>query len=109
MLNSGNLSLFPIVLILAILLIVALIIGLVTARNRKERLMQLLGNQKTTFYALLISGISISFLGGFIMFDGDILGDGTVGIARIMGYVGLALIIASSTVVASSRKKSNQR
>ena len=104
MLNSGNLSLFPIGLGLALLLIFALIIGLVTARNRKVSVRQLLGNQKTTFYALFISGISISLLGGFIMFDGDILGDGTVGIARIMGYVGLALILASSTVVTSSRK-----
>ncbi len=105
--NSSNLSLFPIVLTLVLLLIVALVIVLVITRSRKKRLMQLLGNQKTTFYALLISGISISLLGGFFMFDGDILGDGTAGIASIMGYVGLALILASSTIVVSSGKKSN--
>ena len=109
MLDTGILTSSPIFLIVILLGFATLIVGLVAARIRKEEQMLFLKNQKNTFYTLLISGISLSLLSGFFMFDGNILGEGTVGIARIMGYVGLALVIASSTAVASSRKKSNHR
>jgi len=107
MLDTGILTSSPIFLIVILLGFATLIVGMVIARVRKEKQMLFSKNKKNTFYTLLISGISLSLLGGFFMFDGDILGEGTVGIARIMGYAGLALIIASSTVAALSRKKSN--
>ena len=99
----------PIFLIVALLSFVTLIVGLVVARIRKEERKLIPKNQKLLFYTFLFSGISISLLGGFFMFDGDILGEGTGGIARIMGFVGLALIIGASTVAGTSNKKYNHR
>jgi len=80
------------------------IVGLVMARGIKDEQRLVSMNQKTIFYALLISGISISLLGGFFIFDGDILGEGTVDIAKIIGFIGLVLIVASSMVAVSFGK-----
>ena len=107
--NEGLTISSPIFLIVAVLSFVALIAGLVVARIRKDERKLMPKNQKLLFYALLFSGISISLFGGFFMFDGDILGEGTGGIARIMGFVGLALIIGASTVAGTSSKESNHR
>ena len=79
------------------------------ARIRKEKQKLFFRKQKYLFYALLISGISTSLLGGFFMFDGDLFGKGTGDIARIMGYIGLAFIVASSTVAASAANNSDHR
>ena len=42
------------------------------------------------------------------MFDGDILGENTIGIARIMGTVGLVLIVASNITLQILRCKSTK-
>ncbi len=104
MFDSNTLSLSPTFLIAPLLGLVTQIVGLVMAQGRKEEQMLVSMNQKTIFYALLISGISMSLLGGFFIFDGDILGADTVDIARIIGIIGLTLIVASSTVAASFGK-----
>ena len=107
--DTSILSSSPILLIVALLGFVTLTVGLVMTRIRKEEQRLISKNRKNRFYALLTSGISISLLGGFFMFDGDILGEGTVDIARIMGYAGLGLIIAASTVAGISGNKYNHR
>ena len=107
--NEGLTVSSPIFLIIALLSFVTLIAGLVVARIRKEERKLMPKNQKLLFYAFLFSGISSSFLGGFFMFDGDILGEGTGGIARIMGFVGLALVIAASAVAGAPGKKYDHR
>ena len=107
--NEGLSVSSPIFLIVAVIGFVTLIAGLVIAQTRKEAHELIPKNRKNLFYSLLFSGILISLLGGFFMFDGDILGEGTGGIARIMGYVGLALIIGASTVAGTSSRKYNHR
>ena len=107
--NEGLSVSSPIFLIIILLSFVALIIGLVMARIRKENQRQMSTSEKNLFYNTLFSGISISLLGGFLMFDGDILGEATAGIARIMGFIGLALIVAASAVAAVSGKNNDHR
>ena len=100
MFDSDILSSSPTFLIAPLFGFITQIVGLVISRGKKEEQKLVSMNQKTIIYALLISGISISLLGGFFMFDGDILGEGSVDIARIIGFIGLALIVASSAVAA---------
>lgn len=42
-------------------------------------------------------GVLVSLIGGFLMYDGSILGEGTTGIARMVGIIGLVIITSSET------------
>ncbi len=107
--NEGLTVSSPLFLLVASLGFITLIAGLLMARIRKGKLKLLSKGQRSLFYTLLFSGISISLLGGFFMFDGDILGEETGGIARIMGFMGLGLIIAASSVAAASDRNREHR
>jgi hypothetical protein len=43
-------------------------------------------------------GVAICLTGGFLMWDGSILGENTAGIATIVGIIGIGLIGASGAV-----------
>ncbi len=98
----------PIVLIVLVAtLFVATAFAVVFWRHQKEGKSEILNAiKRKPFLVQLSAGIIISLLGGFFMFDGDILGENTIGIARIMGYVGLGLIIASNVTLQILRRKS---
>ena len=104
MFESNILSSSTTFLIAPLLGFITQIVGLLIARGRKEEQRIVSMNEKTIFYALLISGISISLFCGLFIFDGDILGAGTADISTIIVFIGLALIVASSTVAASFGK-----
>ena len=79
------------------ILFVAIALSLVIWRQQKEGKSEILNAiKRKPLLVLLSAGIIISLSGGFFMFDGDILGENTIGIAQIMGTVGLFLIIASN-------------
>ncbi len=100
----------PIVLIVLVAtLFVAIAFAVVFWRQQKEGKSETYKAMKRKpFWILLSAGIIISVLGGFFMFDGDILGENTIGIARIMGFVGLGLIVASNITLQNLIRKSTK-
>ncbi len=100
----------PIVLIVLVAaLFVVIAFAVLFWRHQKEKTSETYKAMKRKpFWILLSAGIIISLLGGFFMFDGDILGENTTGIARIMGFAGLGLIIASSVTLQNLIRKSNK-
>lgn len=45
---------------------------------------------------LFVSGILLALIGAALMWNGDLLGESTTGIATILGIVGIGLIAASN-------------
>ncbi|MFC1945441.1 hypothetical protein ACFLWF_01660 [Chloroflexota bacterium] len=85
--NEGT----PIIIIGIALIIVAL--ALIALRNR-GKLKQ--PRNKKTFLPLFITGLVLALTGAFLMFNGDILGENTTGIATVIGIVGIGLIATSN-------------
>ncbi len=81
----------PIIIIGVDLMLVAL--ALIALRNR-GKLKQ--PKNKKTFLSLFITGLFLALAGAFFMFNGDILGENTTGIAAVIGIVGIGLIAASN-------------
>jgi len=81
----------PIIIIGIALILVAL--ALIVLRNR-EKLKQ--PRNKKTFLPLFITGLVLALTGAFLMFNGDILGENTTGIATVIGIVGIGLIATSN-------------
>ncbi len=98
-----------VIITIVAILFVAIALALLIWRQQKERKSEIFNAMKRKpFLVQLSAGIIISLLGGFFMFDGDILGENTIGIARIMGYVGLGLIIASNVTLQILIRKSTK-
>ena len=77
---------------------IALILGavaLIALRNWGKLKQPILRNKKT-FLPLFITGLVLALTDAFLMFDGDILGENTTGIARVIGIVGIGLIATSN-------------
>ena len=83
----------PIIIIVIALILVAL--ALIALLNR-EKLKQPIIRNKKAFLAQWITGLVIALIAAFFMFDGDILGENTTGIATVLGIVGISLIATSS-------------
>ena len=60
---------------------------------------------KKTFLIQFIVGLSCSLTGAFLMFNGELFGDSTTGIARIIGIVGILLIATASPIGMAVKKK----
>ncbi|MFC1932844.1 hypothetical protein ACFLXU_04360 [Chloroflexota bacterium] len=60
---------------------------------------------KKTFLSQFIIGLLCSLSGAFLMFNGELLGDNTTGIARIIGIVGIFLIATASPIGMAVKKK----
>ncbi len=96
-----------VIITIAVILFVAIAFSLIIWRQQKERKSEILNAiKRKPFLVLLSAGIIISLSGGFFMFDGDILGENTIGIAQIMGTVGLFLIITSNITLQILIRKS---
>ena len=83
----------PIIIIGIALILVAL--ALIALRNR-GKLKQPIVRNKKSFFPLFIIGLVLSLTAAFFMYDGDILGENTTGIATVIGIVGIGLIATSN-------------
>ncbi len=94
----------PIALIVigVVLVVVAL---LVWRRQKEEKLEGISNKRKKAFYAQWIIGLVIAVIAAIFMFDGDILGEKTVGISSVMGIIGICLIATSNINLLSLKRK----
>ena len=83
----------PIIIIGIALILVAL--ALIALRNRGKLKRPIVRNRKS-FFPIFITGLGLSLTGAFFMFNGDILGGNTTGIATVIGIVGIGLIATSN-------------
>ena len=83
----------PIIIIGIALILVAL--ALIALRIRGKLIQPIVKNKKS-FFPLFIIGLVLSLTAAFFMFDGDILGENTTGIAIVIGIVGISLIATSN-------------
>ena len=98
----------PIVLIVIAAIMVAVALIALRAWTRQQqgiRARPIIGN-KRAFFAQWIVGLCVALAGAFFMFDGEIFGENTSGIATIVGIVGISLIASSNvTLLGLGRKK----
>ena len=83
----------PIIIIGISLILVA--VALIALRNRRELKRPVVRNKKS-FFPIFIIGLVLALTAAFFMFDGDILGENTTGIATVIGIVGIGLIATSN-------------
>ena len=83
----------PIIIIVIALILVA--VALIALRNW-GKLKQPIVRNKKSFFPLFIVGLVLALTAAFFMFDGDILGENTTGIATVIGIVGIGLIATSN-------------
>jgi hypothetical protein len=50
-------------------------------------------------------GVLVCLIGGFLMFQGNILGERTTGIARVVGIIGIGIIASSKTPSLAVKRK----
>jgi drug/metabolite transporter (DMT)-like permease len=93
----------PIIIIGIALILVA--VALIALRSWGKLKQPILRNIKT-FLPLFIAGLVLALTAAFFMFDGDILGENTTGIATVIGIVGICLIATSNvTLLGFKRNK----
>jgi hypothetical protein len=89
--------------------VVLVVIGLLAWRWRgrlREGILEGISNKrKKAFFTQWIIGLVIVVVAAVFMFDGDILGENTSGISRVMGIVGICLIATSSVNLLSFKPK----
>ena len=83
----------PIIIIGIALILVA--VALIALRNRGKLKRPIVRNKKS-FFPLFIIGLVLALTAAFFMFDGDILGENTTGIATVIGILGIGLIATSN-------------
>jgi LPXTG-motif cell wall-anchored protein len=94
----------PIVII--IIGVILVLVALFVWRRRKEvKLEEINIKHKKAFFAQWIIGLVIAVIAAIFMFDGDILGERTVGISTVMGIVGICLIATSNVTLLSLKRK----
>lgn len=90
----------PIVIILiAVLLALAVLVTLKVWKKQKESLWESIrkepyGWELKQILIQLIIGLTLALAGALLMFDGDILGEKTIGIAWFVGAFGLCLMLS---------------
>ena len=98
----------PIVMIaIAVILVLLALIAFLAWKKQKEgKLEQPIIKNKKAFFVQWIIGLIIALIGAYFMFDGDILGENTSGIATVIGIIGICLIATSGvTLIGFNRKK----
>lgn len=83
----------PIMITVIALILVAL--AFVALRNW-GKLKQPMVRNKKSFVPLFLIGLVLALTAAFFMFDGDILGENTTGVATVIGIVGIGLIATSN-------------
>jgi len=86
--------------------VILVVVALLVWRRRKEVKLEGISNKrKKAFFAQWIIGIVLALIAAIFMFDGDILGEKTVGISTVMGIVGICLIATSNVTLLSLKRK----
>ena len=86
--------------------VVLVVLALIVWRRQKgKKLEGISKEQKKAFFAQWIVGIVLALVAAIFMFDGDILGENTVGISTILGIVGICLIATSNVNLLPPRHK----
>ena len=86
--------------------VILVVLAVIVWRRRKEiKLEGISTKRKKVFFAQWITGLLIALIAAAFMFDGDILGDNTAGIATVMGIVGICLIATSNVNLLPLRRK----
>ena len=99
-------SLPIVIIIIAVILVVLALISLrVWTKQKEGKLEQPIIRNKKAFFIQFIIGLIIALTGAFFMFDGDILGENTSGIATVVGIVGLCLIASSNVTLLGFKRK----
>ena len=94
----------PIVII--VIGVILVVLALLVWRRRKDvKLEEVSNKRKKVFFTQWIIGLAIALIAAAFMFDGDILGDNTTGIATVMGIVGISLIATSNVNLLPLRRK----
>jgi hypothetical protein len=83
----------PIIFVVIALVLVA--VAFIALRNWGKLKQPIVSNRKS-FFPLFIIGLVLALTAAFVMFDGDILGENTTGIATVIGIVGIGLIATSN-------------
>ena len=84
----------PIIIIgIALILVALALIALLNRGKLKQP------RNKKAFFPLFIAGLVLALAGAFFMFNGDILGEDTTGIATVIGIVGIGLIATSNVTL----------
>jgi Na+/H+ antiporter NhaD/arsenite permease-like protein len=102
----ANVILISIIVIAVVLVVVALFVW----RRRKEGKLEgilegISDKRKKAFFAQWIVGLAIALIAAAFIFDGDILGDNTAGIATVIGIVGICLIATSNVQLLPRSRK----
>ncbi len=97
----------PIVMIvIAVILVVLALIALRAWTKQKEgKLEQPIIRNKKAFFTQWIIGLILALAAAFFMFDGDIIGENTTGIATVVGIVGVCLIATSGVTLLGFKRK----
>jgi len=85
--------------------VVLVVIALLVWRRQKEGKLEGINNKKKVFFAQWIIGIVLAVIAAIFIFDGDILGEKTVGISTVIGLVGICLIATSNINLLSLKRK----
>ena len=94
------------IIVIAGILVVLALVALRTWTKQKEgKLEQPIIKNKKAFFAQWIIGLILALSAGFFMFDGDILGENTTGIATVIGIVGVCLIATSNVTLLGLKRK----
>lgn len=94
-----------IIVIAVILVLVALFASRLWREQQGKSDQPIIRNRKA-FFAQSIVGLALALIAAFFMFDGDILGENTTGIATVIGIVGIGLIgTSNATLLGFKRKK----
>ena len=95
-----------ILVVLVGILIIGLIAGFFIIRNmHKSGYSLFTAIHKKAFLIQFAIGLLCSLTGAFLMFNGELLGDNTTGIARIVGIIGICLIATASPIGIALKKK----
>lgn len=84
--------------------IIFIAITFLASRNW-EKIKQPIISNKKTFLPLFITGLVLALTAAYFMFDGDILGEKTTGIATVTGIVGICLIATSNITLLGFKRK----
>ena len=94
-----------IIVIAGILVVLALIALRIRSQQKEKEPEQPIIKNKKAFYIPFVIGIVISLTAAFFMFDGNILGENTTGIATVIGIVGIGLIAISNVSLFDFKRK----
>ena len=99
-------SLPTVTIVIAGILVVLPLIALRAWTKQKEgKLEQPTIKNKKAFFTQWIIGLILALTAAFFMFDGDILGENTTGIATVVGIVGICLIATSNVILLVFKRK----